>query len=118
MVRSTWAALTAGLSSDDLALFEAYRAIPSALPGVEERVHATEVAFAVHRVFTSGYMKSHWLEISIDLLREADVPGLKMAFTTTKKVWTHRFTIGSADQLPPLKPLIVEACETVGPGTR
>ena len=43
---------------------------------------------------------------------------LKMAFETTKKVTTHRFTLGSPDQLAQLDDLFREAADTVGPGTR
>jgi hypothetical protein len=80
-------------------------------------VHKTEVAFAVERVFASGYMKSHWLEVAIDLLRVVEDPPPRAAFHTTKKVVTHRFTIGSVSELDRLQDLIVEAHDTVGPGT-
>ena len=118
MVRSTWAELTADLNESDLTLFGAYRAMCRALPGVEERVHRTEVQYALERVFTSGYMKSHHLELAIDLLREADGEHLRMAFHTSKKVITHRFTIDSLEELETVTDLIREARDDVGPGTR
>jgi hypothetical protein len=47
----------------------------------------------------------------------ADGP-CRTAFATTKKVTTHRFTLGSPDQLATLDELFREAADTVGPGTR
>lgn len=38
------------------------------------------------RIFTSGYMKSHYLEIGVKLLREASHPMLRTAFATSKRV--------------------------------
>lgn len=118
MVRSTWAELTAPLDASDLALFEAYRKMCRALPGVTEEVHKTEVHYVVERIFSSGYLKSHHLEISIDLLREAEGEHLRTAFHTTKKVITHRFTIDSLDELATVKDLLREARDTVGPGLK
>ena len=118
MVRSTWAELTAGLEGNDLAMIEAYREICRGLSGVEERVNKTDVSYAVKRIFTSAYVKSHWLEIGVDLLREAKHPQLRTAFHTTKKVVTHRLTISTVAQVRSAEKLIREACETVGPGTR
>ena len=118
MVRSTWAALVDGLSPDDLALFTEYRDFCRALPDVEERVHSAEVEYAIKRIFTSGYMKSHYLEVGVDLLREAKHPQLRTVFPSTKKVFTHRLTMTSSAQLRSIHNLIEEARETVGPGTR
>ena len=118
MVRSTWQELTADLSPEDLELFEAYRAFCLALPDTEERVHKTEVQFAITRVYTSGSLKSHHLELAIDLLREIDGEHLRAAFHTTKAVITHRFTIDSLEEFETVKDAIREACETVGPGLR
>jgi hypothetical protein len=118
MVRSTWEELTAPLSASDLELFETYRAFCLALPGTEERVHTTEVHFAVERIYTSGYLKSHHLELAIDLLREIDGEHLRAAFRTTKAVITHRFTIDSLKEFETVEDAIREAHETVGPGLR
>ena len=118
MVRSTWEELTAPLSPEDLELLEAYRAFCIALPDTEERVHKTEVQFAVTRVYTSGYLKSHHMELAIDLLREIDGEHLRAAFHTTKAVITHRFTIDTLEEFETVKEAIREAHETVGPGLR
>lgn len=114
MTSSTWAELTATLSPGDLALFEAYRAACLELPGVQERVHATEVQFAVDRIFSSGYMKSHHLEIIINLPRTASSPHLRAAFRTTKSIITHRFTIDSEEELATVRDLIREARDSQG----
>lgn len=74
--------------------------------------------YAVRRIFTSGYVKSSWLELAIDLLRQVEHPRLRASFPTTKRVLTHRLTIGTLDQLDDsVSSLIREAHETVGPGT-
>jgi len=119
MVSATWDELVHGLDDEDRGKLEAYRKLVRSLGGVEERIHSAEIDFAVKRVFTSAYVKSHWLEIGIDLLREVtDHPHLRTSFASTKKVFTHRFTLASADQLKSLEDLLVEARDTVGPGTR
>jgi hypothetical protein len=118
VVRSTWSALTKGLDEKDLALFTAYRELVSSLDGVEERINSSDVTYAVKRAFTSGYMKSHYLEVGIELLREAKHPQLRTSFATSKKVTMHRMTLTTATQLKSLRPLIVEARDTVGPGFR
>jgi hypothetical protein len=52
-------------------------------------------------------------------LRQVDHPTLRQAFPTTKKVMTHRFTITSGGQLDAdFRDWLVEAHDTVGPGTR
>jgi len=119
MVRSTWAALVDGLSPSDVSLLTAYRDLVSSLDGVEERIHSAEIDFAVKRVFTSAYVKSHWLEVGIDLTRQlSSYKHLRTSFASTKTVFTHRFTLSSASHLSALKPLLVEARDTVGPGFR
>jgi hypothetical protein len=118
MVRATWEELIADERPEHVALLTAFRTHVRRIPDVEERVHRTEVAYARHRVFASAYAKSGWLEVAIHLLRTVDHPLLRMAFATTKKVTTHRFTLGSPDQVASLDDLLREAAETVGPGTR
>ncbi|CAN5477275.1 hypothetical protein BH10ACT7_BH10ACT7_30000 [soil metagenome] len=118
MVRSTWAELTADLEGNDLAMIHAYCEICRKLPGIEERVNRTDISYAVKRTFTSAYVKNHWLEMSVDLLREAKHPQLRTAFHTTKTFITHRLTISTVAQVRSAEKLIREACETVGPGTR
>ena len=119
MVRSTWSSLTTSYSPDDLALLTAYRSLVGSLDGVSERIHTKEIDFALKRVFTSAYVKSHWLEVGIDLTRQlSGVDHLRTSFASTKTVFTHRFTLSSASQLGALRPLLVEARDTVGPGFR
>jgi hypothetical protein len=119
MVRSSWSALTADYSEKDLALLTAYRELVSSLDGVEERVHSAEIDFAVKRVFTSAYVKSHWLEVGIDLTRQIDKRRyLRTSFASGSRVFTHRFTLSTITQLKTLRTLLVEARDTVGPGFR
>jgi len=118
MVRATWEELIADERPEHVVLLSAFRTHLRRIPEVEERVHRTEVAYARDRVFASAYVKSGWLEVAIDLLRTVEHPLLRMAFATTKKVTTHRFTLGSPDQLAGLDDLFHEAAETVGPGTK
>jgi hypothetical protein len=117
MVQASWQEFTDGFSDEDFAILAAYREIAITLPETTEHIHRTEVQYKVKRVFTSGYVKSHWLEIAVDLLREAPHPLLKAAFPTTKKVYTHRFTVRDHDELEAVADLIREAHDTVGPGT-
>ena len=119
MARATWEELTDGLSPEDLAKLEAFRDRGLALGDVEMRVNRTDVSFARRRVFASAYVKSHWLEVGIELLRRAEHPKLRTAFPTTKKVTMHRLTFGEVDELDDaFDELLREAWETVGPGTR
>ena len=119
MVRSTWGELTKGLSDGDLALFTVYRDFGRGLPETEERIHTSEVQYARTRIFTSGYIKSHYLEIGVELLREATHPQLRTSFATSKKLTMHRITLREPEQFDEaLRELIREAWETVGPGFR
>ena len=93
MTRATWEELTEGLDHDDLAKLEAFRDRGLALDDVEMRVNRTDVSFARKRVFASAYVKSHWLEVGIELLRRAEHPKLRTAFPTTKKVTMHRLDL-------------------------
>jgi hypothetical protein len=118
MVLSTWAELTAGLDDRDLALLSAFRQTCLPLPGTEERVHRTEVQYRVARIYAVGFVRSHRLEVAVDLLHEVAHPLLRQAFATTRTVVTHRLAIESLDDLPSVVPLLEEAHATVGPGTR
>jgi hypothetical protein len=119
MATSTWEELTADLDDDDLALLTAYREAVRGMPGVTEKVSRTEVAYLVKRQFTSAYIRNHYLEIAVHLLREADHPLLRARFPTSAKVTTHRLTLTRPDQLDDeLLALIDEARQDVGPGTR
>ena len=118
MAAASWEEFTATFSPADLDLISAFRDAALALPGTVERVHRTEVAFAVERVFASGFIKSHRLEIAVDLLRTLPHPLLLQAFPTTKRVITHRLTLTEVEQLESVLPMLDEAHRTVGPGTR
>lgn len=118
-VESTWDELTAPLSDDDLALFTLYRTFCRGLPDVEEQIHTSQIQYRRKRIFTSGYVKSHYLEIGLELLREASHPTLRTAFPTSKTVTMHRITLRSPEQFDDdLRELIDEARATVGPGLR
>jgi len=116
MVRSTWSALTKGLSPDDLALITTYRDFCRSLPGAHEEVTSSAVQYRGKRIFTSAYVKSHYLEIGVELLREASHPKLRTSFATTKRITMHRITVTTVAQVESAFDLIREACETVGPG--
>ncbi|WP_062209360.1 DUF5655 domain-containing protein [Demequina oxidasica] len=119
MVRGSWEQLTGNLSEGDLALLTLYRDFCRSLDGVEERVHSAEVQYAVKRIFTSAYVKSHYLEIGLELLREAEHPKLRTAFATSKRVTMHRITLREEHEFDDaLRELIDEARQTVGPGFR
>ncbi|TCK25231.1 DUF5655 domain-containing protein [Pseudonocardia endophytica] len=119
LVESTWDELTAPLDADDLALFTLYRTFCRGLPDVEEQVHTSQVQYRRTRIFTSGYVKSHYLEIGLELMREASHPRLRTAFPTSKTVIMHRITLRDPEQFDDdLRALIEEARTTVGPGLR
>ena len=116
---SSWNELIRNLTDDDLALFSVYRDFCRGLPGVEEEVHRTQVQYRRERIFTSAYMKSHYLEVGVELLREASHPKLRTAFPTSKHVTMHRITLRAPDEFDgALCALIEEARDTVGPGLR
>jgi Domain of unknown function (DUF5655) len=118
-MRSTWKALTQDLSPEDLELLTLYRDFCRGLPETEEQVHSTQVQYVRKRIFTSGYVKSHYLEVGVELLREASHPQLRTAFSTSKRVVMHRITLREPSQFDgALRDLIREAWESVGPGLR
>lgn len=118
-MESTWDELTAALSDDDRTLFTVYRTFCRSLPDAVEQVHTSQVQYRRKRIFTSGYVKSHYLEIGVELLREAAHPMLRTAFPTSKTVIMHRITLRAPEQFDDdLRALLTEACETVGPGVR
>lgn len=118
-MRSTWKELTAGFSDEDLALFSLYRDFARELPDSTEEVHSSQVQYRRERIFTSGYLKSHYLEIGVELLREASHLRLRTAFATSKRVTMHRITLRNPDEFDDgVRVLIEEAWETVGPGFR
>ncbi|NNH71634.1 hypothetical protein HLB23_17475 [Nocardia uniformis] len=100
-------------------LFREFRDRVLILGPLDERVHATEVAWARTRVFATAFIVAARLEVAVDLLRPAAHPRLVDAFPTTKTVVTHRLSFTTADQIDEsVDALLVEAYETVGPGTR
>jgi len=118
MAITTWNEFTDDLGVDDLAFITHYRDFCRTL-GVTEEVHASAIQYKSKRIFTSAYVKSHYLEVQVDLLREAKHPALRTSFASTKKVTTHRITLRHLEQWDDdLEDLIREAAETVGPGTR
>lgn len=118
MADGTWKDLTAGLDDDDLAKLTAFRDYCRSLgDDVDERVHSADVTYAVTRAFASAYIKSHYLEVGIELTREVRQPKPRTAFATTKRVWMHRYPLRElADFDDDIRALIREAFETVGPG--
>lgn len=113
------ASYTAGRNADAVALMHVFRDAVLALGEVEERVHASEIAWARRRVFAAAFIHGRKLEVAIDLLREVSHRTLREAFPTTRRVITHRFSlVVPADFDAGMKGWLREAWETVGPGTR
>lgn len=99
-------------------LFWEFRDRVLTLGPLDERVHATEVAWARSRVFAAAFIVASRLEVAIDLLRPVAHPRLIDSFPTTKTVVTHRLSFTAADQIDDtVDALLAEAYETVGPGT-
>lgn len=118
MASISWEEYTADLPEPDLELLTTFRGLCLALPGTEERVHRTEVAYAVRRVYAAAFPLRHGLEVAVDLLRPVDHPGLREAFPTTRRVVTNRLRVETVEAVEDLADLLAEAHETVGPGTR
>lgn len=119
MVASTWEQLVSELSDEDKAKLTAYRDFCRGLPDVQERVSSSQVAYAGTRTFTSAYIKSHYLELGIELLREVDDPRPRTSFPTSHQVAMHRYSLRDLEQFDePIQGLIREAAQTVGPGLR
>ena len=119
MVASTWDELVRELSDDDRAKLTTYRDFCRGLPDVEERVSSSQVAYAGARIFTSAYIKSHYLELGIELLREVAEPPPRSSFPTSRQVTMHRYSLRELEQFnEPIRALIREAAQTVGPGLR
>ena len=94
MAASTWEKLTEGLDDDDLRKLTAFRDYCRSLgPDVDERVHTSEIAFAVKRVFASAYIKSHYLEVGIDLPRVVSTPKPRATVASTKTRTLHRYSL-------------------------
>jgi hypothetical protein len=94
MASSTWAALTTDLDDEDLEKLTAFRDYCRKLGSdVDERVHTSEIAFAVKRVFASAYIKSHYLEVGIDLPRVVSSPKPRATVASTKTRTLHRYSL-------------------------
>jgi hypothetical protein len=116
---ATWDELTAGLDASDLAKLTAFRDFCRSLPDVEERITATQISFARARSFATAYLKSHYLELGIDLLREVDDPRPRAVVPVSKTVRLNRYSLRElADFDERFRDLIREAADTVGPGAR
>lgn len=74
MVASTWNQLTSHLDQEDLAKLTAFREYCHSFPDVEERIHSSEFKYARKRAFASAYIKSHYVELGIELLRPITDP--------------------------------------------
>lgn len=119
MVSSTWENLTDGLDDEDLAKISAFRDVCRGLPDVTERIHSADVTYAGKRSFASAYIKSHYLEVGIELLRTVTDPAPRTSFSTSRKVVMHRYSLRHLEQFDDaIRGLITEAADTVGPGTR
>lgn len=119
MVTATWEQLICDFSDEDKAKLTAYRNFCRALPDTHERVSSSQVAYAGTRNFTSAYIKSHYLEVGIELLREVDDPLPRSAFATSNQVTMHRYSLRHLEQFDDsIHTLIREAAQTVGPGFR
>ena len=118
MVLVSWEEFTNGLNDEDLALLEVFQDAATRFDGVTERVHRTEVQYVRARIFTAGFIRSHRLEIAVDLLRTAEHPLLRGSFLTTQQVVTHRLSISAGEEFDAsVRALLEEAYATVGPGT-
>lgn len=119
MAASTWNQLTSRLDQEDLAKLTAFRDYCRSLDDVEERIHSSEIAYARKRAFASGYIKSHYLELGIELRRSVTDPKPRTSFATSKHVTMHRYSLRHLEQFDDaVRALIRESAETVGPGTR
>ena len=119
MVEATWEQLVDGLDEEDLAKLTAFREVCRRIPGARERVHRTEISFALTRSFATAYVKNHYLELGVYLLRPVTDPQPRVAFRASKTVWLNRYSLRHLEQFgSALRELIDEAASTVGPGIR
>ena len=97
----------------------AFRDCCREIPDAVERVHRTEISFAVARSFATAYVKSHYLELGIYLTRRVETPRPRATVPVSKTVWLNRYSLRELEQFDDtLRGLIREAAETVGPGAR
>lgn len=65
MAITTWSDFTGGLEADDLAFITHYRDFCRSLDEATEEVHRSAVQYKQARIFTSAYVKSHYLEVQV-----------------------------------------------------
>lgn len=119
MVFDSWEAWLAQFDAPEQELADRFRALAANLPETVESIARTEVRFKRQRTYAALFIRSHRLEVAIDLLREVHHPLLRAAFPTTLRVITHRLYFEHPDQIDDVvADLVREAYETVGPGTR
>jgi len=119
MAVGTWKELTADLDVEDLEKLTAFRDFCRSLPDVEERIHSADVTYARARSFASAYIKSHYLELGIELRRTVTEPRPRASFATGSSVVMHRYSLRRLEQFDDaIRELIREAADTVGPGAR
>ena len=117
MVIATWEQLVSGLDEEDLAKLTAFREVCARIPGAVERIHRTEISFALVRSFATAYVKNHYFELGVYLLRPVSEPPPRVAFRTSKTVWLNRYSLRYSAQFDSeLQGLIREAAQTVGVG--
>lgn len=117
MASGTWEQLTDRLDDEDLAKLTAFRDFCRSMPDVTERIHSADITYAGVRAFASAYIKSHYLEVGIELLRTVSSPKPRTSFATSKQVKMHRYSLRRLEQFDDdIRALIREAAETVGPG--
>jgi hypothetical protein len=119
MVTATWEELTRGLDDEDLAKLTAFRDACRAIPGAVERIHRTEISFALARSFATAYIKSHYLELGVYLTRQETDPPPRASVAVSKTVWLNRYSLRERERFDErMRELIREAAATVGPGAR
>ena len=116
MVVAPWTELIVRLDDEDRAKLTAFRdfcrSLGSAEHRVDERVHKTDIAFAVKRVFASAYVKSHYLEVGIELTRTVTTPKPRATVAATKTRTLLRYSLRELSQFDgAIKGLIREAYE-------
>jgi hypothetical protein len=112
MAAGTWEELVAGLDDDDRGKLTAFRAFCRSLGSVDERVHQTDIAFAVKRVFASAYVKNHYLEVGIELTRKVTTPKPRATVAATKTRTLYRYSLRELSQFDgSITDLIREAYE-------
>jgi hypothetical protein len=98
MVVAPWTELIVKLDDDGRAKLTAFRDFCRSLGPVDERVHKTDIAFAVKRVFASAYVKNHYLEVGIELTRAVTTPKPRATVAATKTRTLYRYSLRELSQ--------------------